>query len=180
MVVSPLMSVAQSGPVAGDDWVWVDVSQAAVVDVLGNDYDPNEDFDSASLGISRQPNAGTAAVAETADGRAVIENVAAATGGSDSLAYEICDALNQCATAEVTVMVGTTGCTIVGTEGTEAGDADGAVSTGRIAARLDKSHSGLGPCRDQLIRRGLIYAPGRGLVAFSVPGMGAFVNSLSG
>lgn len=61
----------------------------------------------------------------------------------------------------------------------EAGDADAAVSTGRIAARLDKSHSGLGPCRDQLIRKGLVYAPGRGLVAFTVPGMGAFVNSLS-
>ena len=61
----------------------------------------------------------------------------------------------------------------------EAGDADAAVSTGRIAARLDNSHSGLGPCRDQLIRKGLVYAPGRGLVAFTVPGMGAFVNSLS-
>ena len=64
-------------------------------------------------------------------------------------------------------------------DGGEAGDADAAVSTGRIAARLDKSHSGLGPCRDQLIRKGLVYAPGRGLVAFTVPGMGAFVNSLS-
>ena len=61
----------------------------------------------------------------------------------------------------------------------EAGDADAAVSTGRIATRLGKSHSDLGPCRDQLIRKGLVYAPGRGLVAFTVPGMGAFVNSLS-
>ena len=61
----------------------------------------------------------------------------------------------------------------------EAGDADAAVSTGRIAARLDKSHRGLGPCRDQLIRKGLVYAPGRGLVACTVPGMGVFVNSLS-
>lgn len=61
----------------------------------------------------------------------------------------------------------------------EAGDADAAVSTGRVAARLGKTHSAFGPCRDQLIRKGLVYASGRGLLAFTVPGMTAFINSLS-
>lgn len=60
----------------------------------------------------------------------------------------------------------------------EAGDADIPVLTARIASRLGKSHRDLGPCRDQLIRKGLIYAPGRGLVAFTVPGIGAYINSL--
>ena len=57
------------------------------------------------------------------------------------------------------------------------GDAeDDPVSSGQVAGRLGRSLSAVGPHRDQLIRKGLIYAPGRGLVAFTVPGMTAFVR----
>ena len=58
----------------------------------------------------------------------------------------------------------------------EAGGADVSVSTGRLARRLGRSHSDLGPYRDQLIRKGLIYAPERGQVAFTVPGIAAYIK----
>ncbi len=119
MVVAASATVPQSAPVTGDDWVWVDVSQTAEFDGLANDHDPNEDLDPASLRITRQPTAGTAAVTTASDGRTVIEYVAADAGGADSFAYEVCDALGRCGSAEVTVMVGITGCTIMGTDAAE-------------------------------------------------------------
>jgi hypothetical protein len=49
--------------------------------------------------------------------------------------------------------------------------------TGDIARKLGrKSSSSLGPTRANLIRKGLIYAPDHGQVAFTVPGMGAFIR----
>ncbi|MGO1320493.1 MAG: AAA family ATPase [Galactobacter sp.] len=48
--------------------------------------------------------------------------------------------------------------------------------TGQIAARLGKPHSSLGPARSSLITKGLIYVPGHGEVAFTVPGMAAYIN----
>lgn len=45
-----------------------------------------------------------------------------------------------------------------------------------IAKRLDRKVSGLSSIRDELIRSGVIYAPGRGLVAFTVPGMDRFIR----
>ncbi len=53
---------------------------------------------------------------------------------------------------------------------------DGVVPSGRVAARVGKSHRELSTSRDQMIRRGLIYAPARGLVAFTIPGMAAFIR----
>ena len=54
---------------------------------------------------------------------------------------------------------------------------DGTASSGRVAARVGKSHRDLSTSRDHLIRRGLIYAPARGLVAFTIPGMAAFIRN---
>lgn len=58
-------------------------------------------------------------------------------------------------------------------------DDDSPVSSGQVADRLGKTHSDLGPHRDQLIRKGLIYAPERGLVAFTVPGMSAYIRRIA-
>ena len=117
IVLSPTIAVSEAGPDAGDDWAWVGVSQTAVIDVLGNDHDPNENLDASTLRITGVPASGTATVAETADGATAVQYTAAAVGGSDSLAYEVCDALGECATAQLTIMVGSAGCTITGTEG---------------------------------------------------------------
>lgn len=116
LVLSPSVAVAQSGPVAVDDWAWADVSAAAEIDVLANDHDSNEDLDPATLRLTSAPASGAAAVAADAAGRRVVSYAAPAAGGSVSFAYEVCDTLGACSTAEVTVLVGTAGCTIVGTE----------------------------------------------------------------
>jgi hypothetical protein len=50
------------------------------------------------------------------------------------------------------------------------------VPTADIAAKLGKKRGDISVPRDQLIKKGLIYAPERGLVAFTVPGMVDFIN----
>ncbi|WP_419943687.1 Ig-like domain-containing protein [Candidatus Poriferisodalis sp.] len=119
MILSPSVTIAQAGPEPEPDWVWVNVSETVEIDVLGNDHDPNEDLDPATLSIITAPVDGAAVVADDSDGRAVAGYTAAALGGTDSFYYEVCDSLGNCATAEVTVMIGTTGCTIVGTSGND-------------------------------------------------------------
>ena len=52
----------------------------------------------------------------------------------------------------------------------------GSVSSGQVADGLGKTHGDLGQHRDQLIRKGLIFAPERGRVAFTVPGMSDYIN----
>lgn len=56
---------------------------------------------------------------------------------------------------------------------------DAPVATRRIAERLGESHRSLSSHRNQLIRKGLIYAPERGQVAFTVSGMGDYINRLT-
>lgn len=53
---------------------------------------------------------------------------------------------------------------------------DSSVGSGEVAARLGKSIGSLGPTRASLIHKGLIYAPDHGVVAFTVPGMSAFIS----
>jgi len=54
---------------------------------------------------------------------------------------------------------------------------DGASQLGDIAQRMGKkSANGLSVLRDRLIRDGLIYAPERGYVAFTVPGMADYIE----
>ena len=117
MVVAPVVVVPQSGPEASDDWQHVDVAQSVTIDVLDNDHDPNDDLDPSTLRITRQPASGAARVVTAATGPAVqyVTNV----GGSDSFAYQVCDTLGACDTAEVTILVGSAGCTIVGTESSD-------------------------------------------------------------
>lgn len=45
-----------------------------------------------------------------------------------------------------------------------------------IAAALERRRADLSVPRDQLIKKGLVYAPERGLIAFTVPGMADFVR----
>ncbi|SEO03877.1 hypothetical protein [Cryobacterium luteum] len=56
-----------------------------------------------------------------------------------------------------------------------ADDGDTGSSSGEIAARMRRSPASLGPSRANLISKGLIYAPEHGVVAFTVPGMAAFI-----
>ena len=55
-------------------------------------------------------------------------------------------------------------------------EGDTGIGTGEIAARLQKKTNSLGPTRANLLHKGLIYAPGHGVVAFTVPGMSGFIT----
>lgn len=50
-------------------------------------------------------------------------------------------------------------------------DSDNGSSSGEVAARLGRGVNSFGPARASLIAKGLVYAPGHGIVAFTVPGM---------
>ena len=136
MVVEPPAAVAQSALETVYDWAWVETSGTADLDVLGTDHDPNGDLVPASLTITRQPVDGTAAVDENSDGRTAISYTAASTGGTDTLAYQVCDALSGCASAEVTVMVGDLHPPVEVAESLSADtrDADGAVYLANTSA----------------------------------------------
>jgi hypothetical protein len=55
-------------------------------------------------------------------------------------------------------------------------DGDEGSSSSEVAARLSRKPASLGPSRASLIAKGLIYAPEHGIVAFTVPGMAAFID----
>jgi hypothetical protein len=54
-------------------------------------------------------------------------------------------------------------------------DGDGPSQSGEVAARLGKTPTGVGPIRDSLIKKGLIYSPEHGQIAYTVPGMAGFI-----
>ena len=108
---------AHVAPVVSDDVAHVAAGETVDVDVLGNDYDPNENLVAASLSISQAPTAGTAVVVATSPAEVAIRYTAGDADGTYTLTYQVCDTLDACATGEVTVTVGTAGCTIVGTLG---------------------------------------------------------------
>jgi len=56
-------------------------------------------------------------------------------------------------------------------------DDDGAAATSAVADALGKSLGALSSTRDQLLRKGVVYAPDRGTIAFTTPGMAEFVLS---
>ncbi|UUT36381.1 ATP-binding protein [Microbacterium elymi] len=55
-------------------------------------------------------------------------------------------------------------------------EGDFGIGSGEVANRLSKSVNSLGPVRANLIHKGLVYAPDHGIVAFTVPGMAAFID----
>ena len=55
-------------------------------------------------------------------------------------------------------------------------DGDGPSRSGEVAARLGKPASALSAIRTRLIDKGIIYAPVRGQIAFTVPGMATFIR----
>lgn len=55
-------------------------------------------------------------------------------------------------------------------------DGDQGSSSSEVATRLSRKPASLGPTRASLIAKGLIYAPEHGIVAFTVPGMAAFIG----
>lgn len=57
-----------------------------------------------------------------------------------------------------------------------AADNDAPSGVSEVARRMGVELSGLSPYRNRLIRKGLIFAPEHGMLAYTVPGMAAFVH----
>ncbi len=55
-----------------------------------------------------------------------------------------------------------------------AGD-DGRATTSAVAQQLGKSLGTLSSTRDQLLRKGILFSPDRGTIAFTTPGMGEYI-----
>ncbi len=116
-VLLPANADGATAPVAGADAVFAEPGGVVLVDVLGNDFDADGNLDGPSLAVTRAPVLGSALVFVSVEAGLVVRYVAGDDTGADGFAYEICDTLGNCATAEVAVTIGTTGCTIVGTPG---------------------------------------------------------------
>ena len=107
------ISVTNSLPVANDDTAPAPQGRV-VIDVLANDIDIEGDINFSTLTIADQPRSGTAEISYTRLGLPVIE-YSPRTGAPDSFTYFICDGLDRCDSAQVTV--GFPDCTITGTDG---------------------------------------------------------------
>ena len=118
-IILTLEAPIHAAPTANGDQAHVEPSSTVSIGVLDNDYDPDEDLDEATLTITRAPTAGTAEVATSEDLGPHVRYTADSVAGSDTFGYQICDHRGDCASAEVTVAVGTAHCTIVGTEAAE-------------------------------------------------------------
>ncbi|MGK2349862.1 ATP-binding protein [Actinomyces sp. W5033] len=55
-------------------------------------------------------------------------------------------------------------------------EGDEGIGSGEVASRLGKTIQSQSGVRSSLIRKGLIYAPNHGVVAFTVPGMAGFIS----
>ena len=117
LLVTEPSSPAHAAPVASDDAAYTAPGETLDIAVLDNDHDPNDNHVEGSLAVTVPPTAGTAQVAVSATGELVVRYVAGDSDGTDSFSYQVCDTLGACDSAEVTVTVGTGGCTIVGTDG---------------------------------------------------------------
>lgn len=58
-------------------------------------------------------------------------------------------------------------------------DGDEGSSTSELAKRAQKKQSSMTMTRSSLIRKGIIYSPALGRVAFTVPGMAAYISRLN-
>jgi len=88
-------------PIANDDDARVDEDGSVVIDVAGNDSDPDGDLDVASVSVSVMPSQGDVRV-DRRTGEIVYEPNPDVSG-QDAFAYEICDSEGRCTTARVTV-----------------------------------------------------------------------------
>jgi len=102
-------------PTTVDDTTSVELDISNSIDVLANDIDVEGDIDPRSLKIIRTPVLGEAEIIASPEGNTV--TYTAHTSGHDSFTYEICDGIDRCDTATVTINSGLAGCTILGTEG---------------------------------------------------------------
>ncbi|MCY3924466.1 MAG: GDSL-type esterase/lipase family protein [bacterium] len=116
IVLTPAAAVERVGPTVADDVVFARSGEKLLVDVLGNDYDLNGDFEASSLSVTRAPAAGSVRVLTSAEDGPHLEFVAASGSVATDFAYEVCDSTGRCSAGEVSVQAVAEECTIVGTD----------------------------------------------------------------
>lgn len=89
-------------PVAADDSTTTEEDRPVGIDVAANDRDPNGDLDQTSVTLVTPPDAGAASAG--ADGT-VLYTPQPDTNGTDTFEYQICDTLDRCDQADVTINV---------------------------------------------------------------------------
>ena len=102
-------------PIANDDTARIALDETALLDVLANDTDIEGDTKDELMQIYDLPLLGTAEIINNQRNRAVIAYTAGGTG-TDYFTYLICDGVDRCDIAQVTINITTDGCTILGTE----------------------------------------------------------------
>lgn len=102
-------------PIANDDTARIVLDETALLDVLANDTDIEGDIKDELMQIYDLPLLGTAEIINNQRSRAVIAYTAGSVG-TDYFTYLICDGIDRCDIAEVTINITTDGCTILGTE----------------------------------------------------------------
>lgn len=96
------ITVTNQPPTANNDTAGTQIGDPVVIDVVGNDSDPEGELDVATTNVTQNPANGTA----TCDDAGQCTYVPNANFvGSDQFTYEVCDNLGQCDTAIVTVTV---------------------------------------------------------------------------
>ena len=116
LIVEPVPVLLPAAPVATDDKAHANPTETLNIGVLDNDYDPDGDINASTLKIIQTPSTGTAQIADSSELGPHVRYTATTTDSSETFSYEVCDLWDRCATAQVSVTVGTSGCTIVGTD----------------------------------------------------------------
>ena len=117
LILVPEESGESSAPVVADDVVYVRPGEVTLVDVLGNDFDPDGDLQGSSLSIAQAPSKGAVSRVVSDSGTGHLEFTAGSGDVSTSFVYEVCDQSGRCDRGVVIVLAAEVECTIVGTDG---------------------------------------------------------------
>ena len=117
LVLWPATIPVPVAPAVGVDEAFANPGETLLIGVLDNDFDPDDDIEASTLAITVAPTMGTAEVVTSPDLGVHVRYTASSSAGVDTFTYQVCDSRGECSAAEVGVTVGTSTCTIVGTEG---------------------------------------------------------------
>ena len=102
--VTVVVRATNTPPSPADDIAHLPTGAEAIIDVVANDTDPDRDIAARSLTVAVPPSAGTHRLDRVVPGSATVA-YRSDTSGYDTLIYEVCDRLWQCASAEATIVV---------------------------------------------------------------------------
>jgi len=115
--VNTTITTQNTAPTAIDDTATAELGTPTFIDALVNDIDTERDMDHRSFEITRQPTLGETEIMQSPTTGNLAVKYVGHTSGNDTLKYQICDGIDRCDNATVSISVGLAGCTIVRTEG---------------------------------------------------------------